>query len=978
MKRIISIFTVLAILILSMSAMTVSVFAEGTGTEDDPYIVTDAAGFLAMQSGALGTWYELGADVDLGENYTPFVFKGNLKGGTKADGSKYTVTYSVSETNRYAGLFTQMYGKVSNLSVKSTATDARLVGAIAGELLENAQIDNCVCEVDLTTTESIVGGIAGQMRQGAVVKNCVVSGTIHGTLGYVGGIIGQATTGGTIENCVVTTNTTITSGGKHVGGIIGSASAAVTVTNCKNGANITSTISHLGGIVGYAVGITVSKCVNTGRIEGTTYVSGIAADLRGNCTIENCLNAGEVVSPVASGLSAGIIASATNTTDVARYCINSGVITGKQLYRMPVGTYSNKGTMIDCYYVTPETAFTALYSGETEISDVDWYTMITNNTLPTGISSLVWEYVPVSENNSYALPQLIGNNCNDVVYTIDVEVDTVNYGGGNGSIDLPYIINNATHLANISLNPSAYFKLNSDITVTTPVADFAGDFNGNNKTVTLAIETSANNVGMFATITGDAKIYDLTLTGSVTGGTNVGSVAGIASGTTTNSKIENVINNADVSGSSNVGGIIGHVNTSSPAGKTTVENCHNYGVLSSTLGAAGGIVALSNGPVIKCSNNADVTGYTQVGGISGFAYSYISKSYNTGKITATRTGHSNTLCGGIAGGVRSANAYIDICYNTGSVVSDCANGIASGSTHASGAIVITNSFNLGAVVRADGTQPVYTKLSDAWTTSITNVYYLTKEAYDDSDVNTTNINNISNATNLNITGYTNGGAYPVITDNKQSTLNTFIALTFETTENGTVKFSDMAVKNYYIKAGETHTLIVSPEYGYMSDVTVNDNALLEDSITTESLALSPFVTDTDIVVAFNERPATDAAELQITTPISVFVPETVTEGNEYTIKNQDGDFTVEAGKVYGATFSKISGYFGWDIVEFGVYANDEKYPSELELTDKGSYGIVFEGLTENITVKPYVIYQNTKVPEVVITVYGTEATLEVE
>lgn len=978
MKRIISIFTVLAILILSMGAMTVSVFAEGTGTEDDPYIVTDAAGFLAMKSGALGTWYELGADVDLGENYTPFVFKGNLKGGTKADGSKYTVTYSVSETNRYAGLFTQMYGKVSNLSVKSTATDARLVGAIAGELLENAQIDNCVCEVDLTTTESIVGGIAGQMRQGAVVKNCVVSGTIHGTLGFVGGIIGQATTGGTIENCVVAKDTAITAGGKNVGGIIGNASAAVTVTNCKNGANITSTISNLGGIVGSAVGITVSKCVNTGKIEGTSYVAGIAAELKGNCTIENCLNAGEVVSPVASGLSAGIIASATDTTDVARYCINSGVITGKQLYRMPVGTYNNKGTMIDCYYVTPETAFTALYSGETEISDVDWYTMITNNTLPTGISSLVWEYVPVSENNSYALPQIIGNNCNDVVYTIDVQVDTVNYGGGDGSKDLPYVINNETHLANISLNPSAYFILKENITVTTPVTAFSGDFNGNNKTVTLNIETTANNVGMFANITGGAKIYDLTLTGSVTGGTNVGSLVGSSSNSTINSKLSNIKNTATVSGTANVGGIVGYISEADPKGLTTIESCHNYGHVLSTLGAAGGIVALSNGPVVKSSNNADITGYTQVGGISGFTYSSITKSYNTGKVTATRTGHANTLCGGIAGAVRNTGSFIDTCYNLGSVVSDCANGITSGSTHTSGGIVITNSFNLGAVVRNDGTQPVYTKLSNSWTTTITNVYYLTKVAYDDGKDNTVNITNISELANLDITGYTKGGLYPVITDNPQTTLDAFVSLTSTVGENGTVNFSGMAPGNYYIKAGETHTLKVSPEYGYMANVTVNDNALLEDSITTESLALSPFVTDTDIVVAFNERPATDAAELQITTPISVFVPETVTEGNEYTIKNQDGDFTVKAGKVYGATFSKISGYFGWDIVEFGVYANDEKYPSELELTDKGSYGIVFEGLTENVTVKPYVIYQNTKVPEVVITVYGTEATLEVE
>ena len=977
MKRIISLLTVLAILVLSMGTMTLSVFAEGTGTEEDPIIITDVAGFMAMKNGALGTWYELRADLDLGDAYAPFIFKGNLKGGKKADGGKYEITYSVAETNRYAGLFTQMYGTVSNLYVKATASDARLVGAIAGELLDNAQVENCICEVNLSVTESIVGGIAGQMRVGSVIKNCEVRGSINGPT-YVGGIVGNVSTGGKVENCVVASGTTIKATGKNVGGIVGYAAAAMTVENCKNSANVTSTNSTIGGIVGYALGITVSKCVNTGRIEGSSYVAGIGASLAGNCVIENCLNTGSIVAPEASGLSAGIIASATNATDVVRYCINSGNIIGKSNYRMPIGTYNNKGTMTNCYYVTPATAYTALFAGETLVSDMDWYTMSVENTLPAGLSDEIWEFVPVSATNTYALPQIIGNNCNEAVYTLDVAVDTVNYGGGDGSQALPYVINNETHFANIALNPAAYFILNNNITVSAPIDSFSGNFNGNNKTIELDIESESNNVGLFATISGDAKIYDLTLTGEVAGGTNVGSLVGLATNSTTNSKVSNITNNASVSANSNAGGIIGHINTSSPAGKTVVESCVNNAPVYSELGAAGGIVALSNGAITNCANLADVTGYTQVGGIVGFAYSSVSKSYNTGKVTATRTGHNNTICSGVAGAVRSANAAIDTCYNVGSVVSDCAAGITSSSAHTSGGVKISNSFNLGAVIRPDGTAPAYILQNDGWTTTFTNVYYLTKDAYDDGNANTTNLTSLSDIATMTLTGYTMGGAYPVITGNAQENLNSFVALTMSADENGTVKLSDMGYGNYFVKAGEAHTLTVIPESGYMAMVSVNDDVLLEESIKKAVLTLTPFTEDTAIVAEFSERPVTPVEELKITTPGSVFVPEVINEGEEYTIKNQDGDFTVKSGVKYGATFSKISGFYGWNIVEFGIDVDGEKYPSKIELTSKGTYGIVFEGLKENITVKPYVVYQNAQDGSQALIVYGEEALIEVE
>lgn len=95
----------------------------------------------------------------------------------------------------------------------------------------------------------------------------------------------------------------------------------------------------------------------------------------------------------------------------------------------------------------------------------------------------------------------------------------------------------------------AYFKLANNISGVgniTPIGvnthSFAGNFDGNNKTISgLNISVAGNNVGLFGYISG-ATIKNLTVNGSVKGSSNVGSVVGYA----LNSTIENVTNNASV------------------------------------------------------------------------------------------------------------------------------------------------------------------------------------------------------------------------------------------------------------------------------------------------------------------------------------------------------------------------------------------------------------------------------------------------
>lgn len=96
----------------------------------------------------------------------------------------------------------------------------------------------------------------------------------------------------------------------------------------------------------------------------------------------------------------------------------------------------------------------------------------------------------------------------------------------------------------------AYFKLADNIPSVgniTPIGSnthsFAGNFDGNNKTISgLNISVAGNNVGLFGYISG-ATIKNLTVNGSVKGSQYVGGVVGYA----LNSTIENVTNNASIS-----------------------------------------------------------------------------------------------------------------------------------------------------------------------------------------------------------------------------------------------------------------------------------------------------------------------------------------------------------------------------------------------------------------------------------------------
>ena len=210
----------------------------------------------------------------------------------------------------------------------------------------------------------------------------------------------------------------------------------------------------------------------------------------------------------------------------------------------------------------------------------------------------------------------------------------------------------------INLNPN--MDISEDGTVTTGNPDqwtpigsdsnsYRGTFDGNGKTISgLYIDSSsANDQGLFGYVGTGGKVQNLSVTGSVSGGEDVGGIVGNNfSGTVTNCAFS-----GSVSGNIGVGGVVGE-----NLGTSTVENCYNTGKV--TGNRVGGVVGEnSDGSVTNSYNTGTVTGTDdRVGGVVGEnSDGSVTNCYNTGKVSGSE------YVGGVVGD-NSGSSIVENCY----------------------------------------------------------------------------------------------------------------------------------------------------------------------------------------------------------------------------------------------------------------------------------------------------------------------------
>ena len=243
---------------------------------------------------------------------------------------------------------------------------------------------------------------------------------------------------------------------------------------------------------------------------------------------------------------------------------------------------------------------------------------------------------------------------------------------GSGTEDDPYLIGSAEAFAAITWqNSSGYFKLTDNITVTKPCdATFKGTFDGNGHTVTLTLNVTSGNAGLFGETGGGAVIKNLTVDADVTStaGSNYAATAGLVgkvSGSTTveNCGVTGTASNTSTSSSPvYVGGLIGYL-----TGNCTVTNSYSQATVSNTNSASssstGGFLGKTSNyytlTVKNCYSSGDVTankGYA--GGFTG--YVYCSSSY---KHTYTNCYAAGTVTASAGNGVGFAYSYASTGYS---------------------------------------------------------------------------------------------------------------------------------------------------------------------------------------------------------------------------------------------------------------------------------------------------------------------------
>src|SRR5690554_1148664 len=266
-------------------------FAGGSGTANDPYLVSTAEHLNNIRN-YLTAHFEQITDIDLdippyneGLGWEPLsTFSGSYDG----NGNIIENLYINRPASSSIGLFGTTSGTVLHdiALVNVNITGGSSTGGLAGELFGTSSITNCYLTGEVTGAGN-TGGLVGNARYNSVIENSYTNATVAGEFptGGIVGVAGHFNDFGNITGCFVMGHTT-----------------TVEMTN-----------SFVGGIVGSLWNSTLSNSYNVGPVTGQ-YAGGLAARSN-NGTIINSFAAGFISGPTNDYL-AGLVAQTIGTSPV--------------------------------------------------------------------------------------------------------------------------------------------------------------------------------------------------------------------------------------------------------------------------------------------------------------------------------------------------------------------------------------------------------------------------------------------------------------------------------------------------------------------------------------------------------------------------------------------------------------------------------------------------------------------------------------
>ena len=218
---------------------------------------------------------------------------------------------------------------------------------------------------------------------------------------------------------------------------------------------------------------------------------------------------------------------------------------------------------------------------------------------------------------------------------------------GAGTEQSPYLIENAEQLAFIAEMVNAgvytysgnYFKLTTDLDLKnipwTPIGEteehqFGGSFDGNNHTISNLYISSATNAGLFGVVSG-GTYKKISIQGEIPSSANATNAGGLIANATSAISIDICSNNVNIEGGSNVGGIIGksvNLNMSNCVNRANITGTNNVG------GLIGTNTNNTTSQIVNCINFGEINGGGIVGGIAGFLNNVeLESCKNNGNVT---------------------------------------------------------------------------------------------------------------------------------------------------------------------------------------------------------------------------------------------------------------------------------------------------------------------------------------------------------
>ena len=469
-------------------AITVTNNVVGTGTENDPYIISNTY-----------QWNVFANNVNSGTTYSGEFFK-------LMNNISVTTMVGSSNNNSFQGTFD---GGSNTLTFTKGSSESAFDEEYCAPFryIKNATIKDLKVAGDIYTSRKFAAGLIANPRGTINITNCTVSSIIHSSVsddGTHGGIVAR----------------------------LGGKTTEMNITGCVfNGRLLTNnSTTYCGGFVGWWDGGTAnvsnSLYAPNGSIpEGWTAINDGATFVRGGNAGDNCYYTETMGttqgSPAYTTVPDNEICKKITIADVTVY--SSACIVG----------------VSDSYIANEDIIITVTGpSDETLFLGTD-YTATLDNNVPV----MDWP-INISQAGEHTLSFTgIGNYQGTKTVNINIEIadwETVYEGDEND----PYLIYNDGEFDLLaqrvndgtSTYSGKFFKLMSDISVTTMVGlddatTFQGTFDGNGHTLTVSYNTSAESTAPFR-FARNSVIKNLHVDGTITTSAKfAGGIVGRSSGT---------------------------------------------------------------------------------------------------------------------------------------------------------------------------------------------------------------------------------------------------------------------------------------------------------------------------------------------------------------------------------------------------------------------------------------------------------------